>query len=289
MASQNPPKRLVFRWATLKGLTAIILFLIAVAIIEYFIVAYAISLGVKEENPLTSWPVAISPIFHLVPTSAIVAITLSWVCLTKYLALKTPGTFEEKFKRFEKVKRQAVKDKRGFTSKISRALSGSFGKMKSALLRFRAVAYIWNKMSFAKTTLKSALMILLAFSALVLLFSLLVNPQLIHQTFLNLYRDNPSVFNFIRSTSDAAKGFTETLAPIGLACTAINNALVAMAPGFRTVAASFGNIIKPLAELPPAGKYLVFQNFAVWVSALAVLFYGMYVRRGYRYRRVKRS
>lgn len=288
MASQNPPKHSVFRWSTLKGLTAIILFLAAAAIIEYFIVVYAISLGVKEENPLISWPVAISPIFHLVPISAIIALTLSWICLTKYLALKTPKTFEEKFKRFEKGKRKAIQDKRGFTSKISRALTGSFDKMKSALLRFRAVAYVWNKMSFAKTTLKSALTILVAFSALVLLFSLLVNPQLIRQTFLNLYRENPSTFNFVRSISDAAKGFAETIAPIGWACAAINNAIIAAAPGFRAFAAVLGNLVKPLAELPPVGKYLVFQNFAVWVSALAVLFYGVYVEKGYRYRRMKR-
>jgi hypothetical protein len=62
---------------------------------------------------------------------------------------------------------------------------------------------------------------------------------------------------------------------------------MAMAPGFRA-AASFGDLVKPLTELPPTGKYLVFQNFAVWVSALGVLFYGVHVQKGYRYRRVKR-
>ena len=263
------------------------MFIITAVIIEFFIVIYAISLGVKEENPLTSWPVTISPIFHLIPISAIIALTLSWICLTKYLALKTPKSFEEKFRHFEKGKRH-VKDKRGFTSKISRAVKGSLGEVKSALLRFRAVAYVWNKMSFAKATIKSALIIFFVFSALILLFSLIVNPQLIRQTFLNLYRD-PSAFNFVRSTSDAAKGFAETLAPIGWVCTAINNAIIAAAPGFRAVAAVLGSMIKPLAELPPAGKYLIFQNFAVWVSAFMVLFYGMYVKKGYRYRRVKRG
>jgi hypothetical protein len=204
------------------------------------------------------------------------------------LALKTPRALEEKFRRFEKVKRQALKDKRKLTSKISRAITGSLGKVKSALLKFRAVAYVWSKMSFARTTLKSALIMLLAFSAFILLFSILMNPQLIRQTFLNLYRNNPSAFSFVRSISNAARGFAETLAPIGWVCTAINNALMATAPGFRAVAAGFGGLIKPLAELPPAGKYLVFQNFAVWVSALAVLLYGVYVQKGYRYRRVKR-
>lgn len=279
----------MFRLSTLKGLTVIILFIIAAAIIEYFIVVYAISFGVKEENPLTSWPVAISPILHLVPTSAIIALTLSWICLTKYLAFKTPRAFEGKFKRFGKSKKANIKDKRDLLSRISSTVKGSLGKIKSSLLRFRAVAYFWNKMSPAKTTLKSALMILVAFSALILLFSVLVNPQIIRQTFLNLYRDNPSAFNFVRSTSDSARGFVENLAQIGWACTSINNAIIAAAPSLRAVGAGIGNLVKPLAELPPAGKYLVFQNFAVWFSALTVLFYGMYVKKGYRYRRVKRS
>lgn len=279
----------MFRWSTLKGLTAIILFIIAAAVIEYGIVVYAISLGVKEENPLTNWPVAISPIFHLVPISVIIALTLSWICLTKYFALKTPKTFEEKFKRFGRGKTQTVKYKQGFTSKISRAVKGAFGKVKSTLLRFRAVSYVWNKVSFAKTSLKSALTILVVFSALVFLFSIMVNPQLIRQTFLNLYRCTPTLFNFVISARDAVGGFAETLAPIGWACITVNNAIMAASPSLRAFAAGLGGLIKPLVELPPVGKYLVFQNLAVWVSALAVLFYGVYSKKGYRYRKVKRG
>jgi len=69
----------------------------------------------------------------------------------------------------------------------------------------------------------------------------------------------------------------------------MNNALLSAAPGFRDFVAGLGIVIKPLADLDNVGKYLVFQNVAVWVSAIAVLFYGEYVRKGYRYKKGRRS
>jgi hypothetical protein len=290
LASQKHPKRLMVRWATFKGLAALILFIFASALVEYFTVAYAVSLGVEDQNPLqwsfqfpgTSWTATlrISLLFHIVPMAAIIALTFSWICLTKYVALRAPKTPEEKFKHLENGK---------LTSKIGRAVKNYLGRIKHALLRSKGVAYFWGKASFAKTAMKSALTMLIAFSLLLLLFSLSTYPRLIHRAVLNLYQNNPSTLEFVRSAGNAVKGLAETLAPIGWACAAINNALVAMAPSFRAVAAGFGSLIKPLAELPPTGKYLFFQNFAVWVSALAVLFYGKLVRKSYRHRRIKRS
>lgn len=278
------------RWANFKGSAALILFIFASALVEYFVVAYAVSLGVEDQNllqwsfqfPRTSWTITltISPLFHIVPAAAIIALTFSWICLTKYVALRTPKTPEEKFKHLERGK---------LTSKIGRAVKNYLGRIKRALLGSKGAAYFWSKVSFAKTAIKSALTMLIAFLMLLLLFSLLAYPRLIRQALLNFYQNNPLTLDFVRSAGDAARGLAETLAPIGWACTAINNALIAMAPSFRAVAASFGSLIKPLAELPPAGKYLFFQNFAVWVSALAVLFYGQHVRKSYRYKRIKRS
>lgn len=290
---------MMFNWATLKGATPIVFFIAISALIEYFIVLYALSLGVKEENPLqwsfqfpgTGWTitVAISTLFHLVPICAIVALTFSWICLTKYVALKTPKTIEGKFKRSEKGKRQDIKEKRKLASKISRGIDNLIGRMKSALLRFKGIAYLSSKLSFAKATVKSALITLLAFSAFILLFSLLAYPRLVYHAFLSLYQNDPSALKFALSINTAAKDVAETLAPIGWACAAINNAITAAAPNIRAIAASIGSLIKPLVDLSPVSKYLVFQNLAAWLSALAVLFYGLYGRKGYRHRRVKRS
>lgn len=288
----------MFSWVTLKSVTATILFIAISALIEYFIVMYAVSLGVEDENllkwsfqlPGTSWTmtVVISTLFHLVPICVIVALTFSWICLTKYVALKTPRAIEEKFKRLERGKRQDLKGKRKLTSKISRGMANFLGKVKSALLRVKGIAYLSAKLSLAKATVKSALTILPAFSALILLFSLLAYPRLIYHAFLGLYQNSPSALNFALSMGNAAKGLAETLAPIGWGCAAINNAITAAAPTLRAIAANFGSLIKPLADLPPVCKYLVFQNFAAWISALAVFFHGLYGRKGYRYRRGKR-
>ncbi|MEM3783576.1 MAG: hypothetical protein QXY88_00890 [Candidatus Bathyarchaeia archaeon] len=293
MSTQTSPKRLIFRWATLRGITALILFLIAAALIEYAIVAYAVALGVREENPLqwkiqfpgTDWTatISVSPLFHLVPLSTMVALVFSWICLTRYIAVKTLKASREKPKPPQRRKGEK------FTTKMGDAIRNFFGKIKSRMLKVRGIAYIWNKVSAARVTIKSAIVLLLGFSTLILLASVLAYPQLIHQTFLNLYQGNPSLFEFVISTNNALRGFAEAVAPIGWICSSINNAIVSAAPGFRDFVLTFGSVTKPLADLPPAGKYLAFQNLAAWISALTVLFYGVYMRKGYRYRKPKGS
>jgi hypothetical protein len=284
---------LTFRWTTLKGITALILFLIAAALIEYAIVVYAVALGVREENPLqwkiqfpgTDWTatISVSPLFHLVPISTMMALVCSWICLTRYTAVKPPKAFREKPKLPQKRKREK------FTTKMGDAVRNFFGKIKSRMLRVKGIAYIWNKVSAARATIKSAIVLLLVFSTLILLASVLAYPQLIYKTFSNLYQGNPSMLEFVKSTNNALKGFAEAVAPVGWICSAINNALTSAAPGFRDFVLTLGGVTKPLADLPPAGKYLAFQNFAAWISALTVLFYGAYMRKGYRYRKPKRS
>ena len=284
---------MTFRWATLKGITALILFLIAAALIEYAIVVYAVALGVREENPLqwkiqfpgTDWTatISVSPLFHLVPLSTMVALVFSWICLTRYMAVKTPKVSREKPKLSQKRKEEK------FTTKMGNTIRNFFGKIKSRMLKVKGIAYIWNKMSAARVTIKSATILLLVFSTLILLASVLAYPQLVYQAFSNLYQGNPSLLEFVRSTNNALKGFAEAVAPIGWICSAINNALISAAPGFRDFVLTFGSVTKPLTDLPPTGKYLAFQNLAAWISALTVLFYGVYMRKGYRYRKPKRS
>lgn len=293
MSTQKLSERLVFRWATLKGLTALILFLLIAALIEYGVVAYAVALGVKEENPLqwslqfpgADWAITISVslLFHLVPLSVLIALASSWICLTRYLATKPSKTSKEKPKPQQKRKGEK------FTAKVGNSLRSFFGKIKSKMLKFRGVAYLWNKMSFAQVTIKSAVITLLVFSTLILIVSILAYPKLIYQTFSNLYQNNPSLLEFVKSTNNALKGFADAAAPVGWVCSAINNFLISAAPGFRDFVLALGTATKPLADLPPVGKYLAFQNIAAWVSAIAVLIYGAYTRKGYRYKMVKRS
>jgi hypothetical protein len=274
----------VVHWATLKGLAAIILFLVIAILMEYLIVLYAVSLGVEEKPehflqwsfkfPGTGWiiRIAISPLFHLVPIAVIIVLVSSWAYLTKYAAVK-PG--EARKGEVE------VQVKRGKESRL-KEVRKFFGKVKSGLLRVRGLAYLWQKIHFARATIKSALTVLIVFSAFILVVSLLAYPQLIYQTVLNAYTNNPSLLNFV-------KGVSQALAPIGAIFSAINSALLFVAPGFRGFALSLGTITGPLTDLDNSGKYLVFQNVAAWVSALAALLYGQRLRRGYRYRRSRKS
>jgi hypothetical protein len=284
LSTPEPPKRLLIRWATLKGLAAIVLFLVIAVLVEYIIVLYAVSLGVEEkpENflqwsfqfPGTAWMIriAISPLLHLVPIAVVIVLVSSWAYLTKYVAVRPREAQKGKVE---------VYAKRGREPRL-KEVKKLFGKVKSGLLKVRGLAYLWQKIHFARATIKSALTVLLVFSALILLVSLLAYPQLIYQTILNAYTNNSSLLNFVKGTSQA-------LAPIGGIFSAINNALLSVAPGFRGFALSLGTIIGPLADLDNAGKYLVFQNVAAWVSALAALLYGERLRRGYRYRRSRKS
>lgn len=260
----------MIRWTTLKGLTAIILFLITAALLEYVIVIYAINLGVNEtplqfslQFPGTDWiiTITISPLFHLVPIAVIIALASSWAYLTRYITIKPHETVKGKT---QPAKRR--KEKKFF--------SGA----KGGLMRVKRIAYIWQKIHFARATIKSALTVFLVFSAFAFLISLLAYPQVIYRTVSNAYQNNPSLLNFVKNTAEA-------LAPLGAIFSGINNALLSAAPTFKDFVLSIGTIIKPLVDSDNVGKYLIFQNAAAWICAVMVLIYGEYARKGYRYRK----
>jgi hypothetical protein len=273
LSAQKPPKRLMIRWTTFKGLAAIILFLTIATLIEYVVVLYAINLGIKDTTllqwstqfPGTDWvlTIAISPLFHLVPIAVIITLLFSWTYLTKHVAVKP---------------HDVGKGKAGSAAKRAKEpkLKKFSGKIKSGLLRIKGVAYLWRRIHFARATIKGALIVLLAFATFVLIASLLAYPRLIYQTISSAYQNNTSLLDFVKGTEEA-------LAPIGGIFSGVNNALLSVAPGFRDFALGLGTIIKPVADLDNAGKYLFFQNVAAWISALTALFYGEYARKIYRY------
>lgn len=288
----------MFRWATSKGLVAVILFIVIAAMIEYLIVLYAVNLGVKDENllqwnfqfPGTGWTttIIVSPLFHLVPITVMITLVSSWSYLTKYVAVKPTRSLKGRVKPAGREKKRSLEARRP-ASKISHAVQNYFDKIRSGLSRVKGVAYPWQETHFARATIKSASTVLLVFGVFILLASLLAYPQLIYRTISTTYQNNPSLLNFTKSTGSSVKGIAEVLAPIGWICSSINHALLSAAPGFRDLALGLGGLIRPLTDLDDAGKYLVFQNIAAWVSALSALFYGEYMEKGYRYRKRKRS
>ena len=248
---------------------------------EYFVVLYAMDLGVTDATLLkTEWPVtiAISPLFHLVPISVIITLAFCWTYLTRKFAVKPQETRRGKV---EVSSRREMEPRK--TSRMGRATRRFFRKTRASLLRIEGISYLWQRIHFARATIKSALTVLLAFIMFVLIVSLLTYPQLIYRTIAGAYQSNPSLLNFVMSIDNALRGFAETVSPIGWISTSINNALLAAAPSIRDLGVGLGGLVKPLASLDGDGKYLVFQNAAAWISVLIILFYGEYIRKGHRY------
>lgn len=267
----------MFRWSTLKGSVALMLFIALAIAIEYLIVIYAVNIGVRDETCFQiSW-LTISPLFHLVPISTVIVLVASWTCMTKYIAAKP----------LEKAKPSQKKQKipsKGLKVKINRFLHG----LRSKLLRVKGFAHALDKLNPRKAIVKSALVVMLVFLTFTFMVSVIANPWLVYRSFVNLYRRNPQLLDSVKTLNSALHGFTEAVPPIGWMCSAIDNVLRSAAPGVRDFASSLGALIEPLTDLPPTGKYLVFQNLAAWTSALAVLAYGAYTRKSYRYRKAKK-
>lgn len=250
-------KGLLVRWKTSRGLAAIIVFLIIAVLLEFVVVVYAMSLGVKDESvvqysfkfPGTGWTVTlgISLLFHLVPITVVIALVSSWIYLTKRSAVRL---------------REPAKTGSG----VKRAKQS---EIKSIMTRLRS--------ELLQASIRSAMIVLFMFMAFTFIASLLAYPQLIFRTIANAYANNPSLLSFI-------KGSGRIFAPLA---SFVNGAVPTIGPGFRDFAAGLGSSLAPLANLDNAGKYLVFQNVAAWVSALTALTYGEFSRRGYRRRKRK--
>jgi len=295
LSTRKPAKRLIIQWTTFKGFAAILLFLIVVTLIEYLIVLHATNLGVEDETllhgsfrfPGTDWTVTvtISPLFHLVPTAVIIALVCSWTCLTRYVAIKPHERLKGKIK--PAAKQEKERQFKGM-NRLALRIGDIFVKAKSELSKIRSVTYLWQKIHFARASIKSALTLTIVFGGLILLVSLLTYPQLIYWTASNAYHSNPSLLSFAKSVGSFGRRIAGALAPIGWVCLVVNNALLSVAPSLRDFILSLGGFTKPLVELDDVGKYLVFQNVATWITALTALLYGGFKRKSYRYKKGRR-
>ena len=275
----------------MKGSITVILFIAVAALIEFLVVLYAMRLGVEDTSvlkwsfnfPGTSWPVtiAISPAFHLVPICVIITLAISWTYLTKKVSLRRQEIRRGKVETFP---RQRVQ-KRGLVSRISRAARNLSRRIKSKLPKTKGISYLSKRIHFQRATVRSALIVLLAFVAFTMLFSLLAYPQAIFRFVSNVYQTDPSLRNFVISVDNWAKGAAQALGPIGWLSTSINNALIAAAPGVGNLGVGLGGLISPIATLGNVDKFLLFQNAAAWISVLVVFIYGERTGKSYRYKK----
>jgi len=275
MSTQSTEKKPLFRWTARKGLLALVMFLIISIVAEYLIVLYAMDLGTQDQSVLegsfafpgtaSSVTLMVSPLFHLVPITVIIALAFCWLYITKTLSTRPQATWRG---RASPPARQAK------TSRLHRVIYGSRSKTAGNKTLIR----LSNRMHLSSATVRSAFMIFLIFVAFIVLISSLLYPQLIYRAISTAYQSNPSLLNFIRETGRA-------FAFLG----SIGGGLTFALPGIRDFFNSVGASAAPLANLDGASKYLIFQNLAAWLAAILASLYVMLRGRGTGYRRIRRT
>ncbi len=271
MTEQDHPKRLKIDRTRILKIAAYLFFLIAITLTEYFIVLYAISLGVKDETMLqwtfslpgtgTNITLAISPLFHLVPIAVIITLASSWQYLAKQLSNKQLDIQKGKPQIFLKKKEHG---------------SGKERNTGSTAWKSKGFNRLTKREILTKVNIKSICLTLSVFLLMVFTISLLAYPHLIYETIANTYQNNQSFRNFMTNTGEA-------IASAGSVFSSINNAFLAASPVLRDFAVSLGVSIAPLAALDSSGKYLLFQNAAVWCLVFIILGYGTFRRQSQKH------
>jgi hypothetical protein len=101
-----------------------------------------------------------------------------------------------------------------------------------------------------------------------------------------LYQGSPALVNFAAGTRAWFNGVGTLLPPLGGLGAAINNALIAAAPGFRQSLEGAGTALTgPIIQLDVVGKFALSQNLAAYAAAIIALMYGAYAST--RRRRVR--
>jgi len=283
-------KRLIVRWTGRKGFAAITLFFVFTLLIEALLVYSFQIFGLIDRNvwtttiliPFVNWAfiVSISPLFHVLPIGVIVVLLSSWTYLTKCTAfvpqrIETAKRVSTSIRRGQESRR--FKSLRRLSKRLSRRLQRVGRALKSGIQRIRGVSYISQRLFFARAAVRSAAAVLIIFLSAVFLLFLVEYPDLIYHWTLNLYMYSPAFLNFVLGTAQWFNGVGQAVPPLGGLGTAINNALLGLAPGFRhSLEGAGASLTRPIVQLDIAGKYVLSQNLAAWISALVALAYGAY-------------
>ena len=288
LPNEKSPRRMIFQWMTFKALIAIILFVIFALLIQWLIVLYSVNLGVKDTSliqyefqfPNSDWTIkiTISPLFHLIPTVVIITLLSSWTYLTKHIAVRNR---RKQFQSFKSVRSQTKKLNAKGTKGLMVKIKTAAENVKIKLLKIRSIAYLWQKIHFARATIKSGLIVLCIFVLFIFIISLLTYPQIIYLAVKGGYQHNIALRNFMMSIGNFLHRIM-SLPILNSIYSAINSGLRFVTPGFRGLVSQLGGLLEPLTKLPSSGKYLIFQNAATWISALIALFYGNYKQKNYR-------
>lgn len=295
MSSEERWKPSIFR-RTKKGLAATILFFAFAIIIEYLIVASFLSYGLLDKFLLTqtfqfpglniSFTLSISPLFHLIPIGVIFVLGANWVYLTRCVTLqphkvetskRRPAMPRERYQkpksRHFKLIRQFSKSLRKWFERVSRSFEAFSNRISAAFLRIRGVSYLAHRLFLARATLKRFAAILAIFIVSAFGLYLLFQPTLLYDIVAGFYAGNTVLQSMIKGIASS---------PVGGLTTAVSNAFAGIAIWFWNTFEDAGKLAVSLVQLDLTWKYVICQNIAAWVSALAVWVYGKYSSRLYR-------
>jgi len=288
--SETQGRRLIFRWTAPKGFAGLLLFLVLALFFEFLLVYSFQSFGLIDKNagagtflfPATNWSftVSVSPMFHLLPITVVVVLVSSWAYLTKntvFISFRVQTARRTLPPSRRETEKHRLRGLRRLSKRISRRLQRMGRSVKAGFQRIPGVSYISKQLYIARAAVRSALTVIVVFLSMSLLLYIVIYPDLIHQGVVELYRWNPFFLGFVRGTVDLARGVGQAFPPVGGLGAAINDALLGAAPGFRSSFSSVGaSLTGSTVGLDVAGKYVLSQNVAAWMSALVALVYGWY-------------
>lgn len=252
MALEEKLSNETFSWTAPKGLLTATLFIASAFVSEFFIVSFFVGSGLTE----MSAPLPISPLFHIFPLAVILVLVLSWVYLTKHVAMRPRRKSSTKVSKSRRpTKRRSRKSKSTAMGTVKNVL----GKVGSAL-GFGSGSSVTRRLSFGRVAFESAVTVLVVFLLAIILLSVLVYPNLFTDFAVGFYNKTSALQEFLRSLAG------------GLV--SIFSGLDSVAPGFRSALGSFVSFSSAsLNEGDLLWRYVFCQNAAAWISAISVLVY----------------
>lgn len=286
-ATEKRERRLALWWTSVRRNVSLILFLALCLVFELLLVFAFQTMGLTDQNawvstllvPGTSLSLTltVSPLLHLMPIAVVIVLFTSWRYLTKTnvftlqreTAKRIPLRRTTETGRFRSMQRSF--------RNIGRRLQRFGRTVKSGFAKIPGVPSISQRLSSAHAAVRSAIVILLVFISIAVGLVFVAYPDLIYYLTINLYRSSPALVNCTAGTASWLNGVGNLLPPLGGLGAAINNALIAAAPGFRqSLEAAGTNLTRPITQLDIVGKFALSQNLAAYAAAIIALMYGAY-------------
>ena len=285
--TEKRERRLALMWASARRYVSLILFLASCLVFELLLVFAFQTMGLTDQNawvstllvPGTSLSLTltVSPLLHLMPMTVIIVLFTSWRYLTKTNVFTPQRETAKRIPPRRTTETSRFKSLQRFFRNIGRRLQRFGRTVKSGFGKIPGVTSISRRLSSAHAAVRSAIVIFLVFISLAVGLIFVAYPDLLYHLTVNLYRGSPALVNCVAGTASWLNGVGTLLPPLGGLGAAINNGLIAAAPGFRqSLEAAGTTLTRPITQLDIVGKFALSQNLAAYAAAIIALMYGAY-------------